>query len=202
MWYNGDIWGELAFCEKVPFPLDTNLGGGTLKSMNKMNPNIRTKLHGFTIVELLIVIVVIAILAAISMAAYSGISDKANDSAVKSDFAHFIRKYELARVDSTNNQYLNLTKAMGLSFSKSAYMLNRYNFYICINPDRNQYAIGAQSKSGKSFRYSTITGKTEEVASVDQAATCIAAGTTSPAASYASSAYKNYVPIGWTSWAN
>ena len=179
----------------------TPTSGGTLKSMNKMNPTIHTKLHGFTIVELLIVIVVIAILAAISMAAYSGISDKANDSAVKSDFAHFIRKYELARVDSTNSQYLNPTKAMGLSFSKSAYMLNRYNFYICINPDRNQYAIGAQSKSGKSFRYSTITGKTEEVASVDQAATCIAAGTTSVDAAYAAAAVSN--SNAWSSsWVN
>ena len=169
--------------------------------MNKINPTIHTKLHGFTIVELLIVIVVIAILAAISMAAYSGISDKANDSAVKSDFAHFIRKYELARVDSTNSQYLNPTKAMGLSFSKSAYMLNRYNFYICINPDRNQYAIGAQSKSGKSFRYSTITGKTGEVASVDQAATCIAAGTTSVDAAYAAAAVSN--SNAWSSsWVN
>ena len=82
MWYNGDIWGELAFCEKVRFLLDTNLGGGTLKSMNKMNPNIRTKLHGFTIVELLIVIVVIAILAAISIAAYTNIQQRAKNTAI------------------------------------------------------------------------------------------------------------------------
>ena len=80
-------------------------------------------------------------------------------------------------------------------------MPNRYNFYICINPDRNQYAIGAQSKSGKSFRYSTITGKTEEVASVSQAATCIAAGTTSVDAAYAAAAVSNS-NVWSSSWVN
>ena len=41
------------------------------------------KAHGFTIVELLIVIVVIAILAAIAIAAYTNIQDRANDAVVQ-----------------------------------------------------------------------------------------------------------------------
>ena len=60
---------------KKRFSLDTNLGGGTLKSMNR-------KAHGFTIVELLIVIVVIAILAAISIAAYTSIQQRAKNTAI------------------------------------------------------------------------------------------------------------------------
>lgn len=40
---------------------------------------------GFTLIELLIVIVVIAILAAISVVAYSGIQNRANDSIVQQD---------------------------------------------------------------------------------------------------------------------
>lgn len=43
------------------------------------------KTQGFTIVELLIVIVVIAILAAISIIVYNGIRNRANDTSVKSD---------------------------------------------------------------------------------------------------------------------
>ena len=41
----------------------------------------QTKSSGFTIVELLIVIVVIAILAAITIVAYNGIQDRANTTA-------------------------------------------------------------------------------------------------------------------------
>jgi prepilin-type N-terminal cleavage/methylation domain-containing protein len=46
---------------------------------------LKTK-SGFTIVELLIVIVVIGILAAITIVAYNGIQDRANDTSVKSDY--------------------------------------------------------------------------------------------------------------------
>ena len=42
----------------------------------------KNKQHGFTIVELLIVIVVIAILAAITIVAYNGIQQRANNSAI------------------------------------------------------------------------------------------------------------------------
>ena len=45
----------------------------------------QTKSRGFTIVELLIVIVVIAILAAITIVAYTGITKNANNSAAKSN---------------------------------------------------------------------------------------------------------------------
>ena len=40
---------------------------------------------GFTLVELLIVIVVVAVLAAITTVAYSGVQNRANDSAIQSD---------------------------------------------------------------------------------------------------------------------
>lgn len=45
------------------------------------------KAHGFTIVELLIVIVVIAILAAISIVAYTGIQSRARDTTRQSDIS-------------------------------------------------------------------------------------------------------------------
>ena len=54
-------------------------------------------LRGFTIVELLIVIVVIAILAAISVVAYNGIQDRAADTKRESDIASIekaLRGYE------------------------------------------------------------------------------------------------------------
>jgi len=50
---------------------------------------------GFTIVELLIVVVVIAILAAITIVSYNGITNRANQSASKSTAASVQKKIEL-----------------------------------------------------------------------------------------------------------
>ena len=56
--------------------------------------------RGFTIVELLIVIVVIAILAAITIVAYNGIQSRAKDSRIQSDIQSVAKKIELYAVDN------------------------------------------------------------------------------------------------------
>ena len=58
-----------------------------------------TKRGGFTIVELLIVIVVIAILAAISVVAYTGIQQRARDTQRKSDLSNLSKAIKLYQVD-------------------------------------------------------------------------------------------------------
>lgn len=57
------------------------------------------KHKGFTIVELLIVIVVIAILAAISIVAYNGIQERARYSSMQSDIASIDKAIQLFYVD-------------------------------------------------------------------------------------------------------
>ncbi|MDB5165290.1 MAG: gspG [Candidatus Saccharibacteria bacterium] len=57
------------------------------------------KQSGFTIVELLIVIVVIGILAAIVIVAYNGIQGRARDSRRTNDAASIIKALELYRID-------------------------------------------------------------------------------------------------------
>ena len=56
---------------------------------------------GFTIVELLIVVVVIAILAAITIVSYNGITARANDSAIKTGLSSTIKKINVRETTST-----------------------------------------------------------------------------------------------------
>lgn len=60
----------------------------------------RQKQAGFTIVELLIVIVVIAILATISIVAYRGIQERGRDSQRDSDIATITKALEMYYIDN------------------------------------------------------------------------------------------------------
>jgi len=61
---------------------------------------IKNKNTGFTIVELLIVIVVIAILAAITIVAYNGIQDRARNSAAAQSSSQAAKKIKVWQVDN------------------------------------------------------------------------------------------------------
>ena len=63
------------------------------------------KSKGFTIVELLVVIVVIGILAAITVVSYTGISRRAVAASIQSDLSNASRKLELYRAEDPNNYY-------------------------------------------------------------------------------------------------
>lgn len=65
-------------------------------SNNKLNS---TKPNGFTIVELLIVIVVIGILAAITIVSYSGITNRANATKAQTNAANTLKVAEAYNAD-------------------------------------------------------------------------------------------------------
>jgi prepilin-type N-terminal cleavage/methylation domain-containing protein len=70
-----------------------------------MNINLNTKERGFTIVELLIVIVVIGILAAISIVAYNGVQNRAKTSNAQSTATNLAKKAEIYNTDDTTTGY-------------------------------------------------------------------------------------------------
>lgn len=59
--------------------------------------------YGFTIVELLILIVVIGILAAISVVAYNGIQDRANDTLRRDGANKILKAYKLYMAETGGN---------------------------------------------------------------------------------------------------
>lgn len=67
--------------------------------------DIKTKSQGFTIVELLIVVVVIAILAAITIVSYTGITNRANAATSQETAANFQKKVETYAADGPTGSY-------------------------------------------------------------------------------------------------
>lgn len=109
--------------------------------------------RGFTIVELLIVIVVIGILATITIVAYNGIQQRAYDAAIQSDLTNFHTQMGLWQAQNGSYpQYLTID--MGLKFSRGSYGLDYQNNNVryCANPATSQYILYAKSKSGNFFR--------------------------------------------------
>lgn len=122
---------------------------------------------GFTIVELIIAIVVIAILAAISIVSYTGIQNRAHDTAIQVHLRQMYQKFELEKFD-------------GIGYSNyfgSGYDIQPENLDTLLPPDRTSLASGDNvlsatvsyryfsdgcdqltitllSKSGNAFRYS------------------------------------------------
>lgn len=72
-----------------------------------------THLKGFTIVELLIVIVIIGILAAITVVAYNGIQDRANTAKINSDLSTFNKAIQAARYNSGEQALRFITNSTG-----------------------------------------------------------------------------------------
>lgn len=111
---------------------------------------------GFTIVELLIVVVVIAILAAITIVSYNGITNQANDTAVKNDLQQLSKRMEIFKIESGLDRYPNIssdfTTNLGVKFSKNSYNTSVTNSAIyCGTADGSSYIFIGLSKSGTSW---------------------------------------------------
>jgi general secretion pathway protein G len=90
-------------------------------------------LSGFTIVELLIVVVVIAILAAITIVSYNGITNRAKTSSIKSDIGNAIQAMEVAKVDSATNDYPTAFPSNVKTSAGNALSLSADTNGFCIN---------------------------------------------------------------------
>ncbi len=101
--------------------------------------------RGFTIVELLIVIVVIAILAAITIVAFNGVQNRAKDSNAQSTLSSLIKKVEAYRFDVGNGSELypaslsTINAANTGNVTAGYYPLNG-NRYYCLDVSYDTYS--------------------------------------------------------------
>lgn len=103
-----------------------------MRSKRAPSPNV-----GFTIVELLIVVVVIAILAAITIVAFNGIQQRAQSSALQSSLSQAFKKLEVYKVD--NGSYPANLSSTGITFSAditSVYAANSTGSQYCLSAVR------------------------------------------------------------------
>lgn len=104
-------------------------------SLSNTKSKLRTE-SGFTIVELLIVVVVIAILAAITIVSYNGITARANDSATKATVGSYQKKAEVYAADGPTGKYPVASTDLTSDASKPYYISGITTTYVTTDASR------------------------------------------------------------------
>lgn len=125
--------------------------------------------NGFTIVELLIVVVIVGILASITVVSYNGITGRANDASLQSDLRNMGQAVMIsgngASAPPTDEATLSV---VGLKASKGSYGNDlvsggmKYNLLYCSTVTSYQpatFAFVAASKSRNVFAFQNLMGK-------------------------------------------
>lgn len=173
---------------------------------------LKPRARGFTIVELLIVVVVIAILAAITIVSYQGITARANDAAVQNDLSAFAKRIQLYAVENygTYPTTTAVLSTLELRASRQSYEtneVNRGNLTYCTDgaTPSARFVLVGKSKSGTVWIHSSTNGPGLYP---DQAAYNGAHSSVCPALGFASGTYSSaqgYHPPqwgtpGWQTW--
>lgn len=118
---------------------------------------------GFTIVELLIVIVVIGILAAITVVAYTGISQQASATALKSDLTQAKTQLDLAKINSGNDTYPASPSGTNPPTSLKPSPSTTYQYTVDNNSSPATYCLSATNNTtGQAFHLDSTTGTPED----------------------------------------
>ena len=163
-----------------------------------------SKQTGFTIVELLIVIVIIAILAAITIVAYNGIQNRANDTAVQTDLANYARKAQ--EFNALNSEFPNTAgelDGLDVRAAQGSYDGSTNNLFYCTRiqsatPDI--FIFAAKAKSGTIYYVSSGGRGTLAGPSITIGTVCTQIGLTAGSNNWGNNGYTTTTST-WNAWA-
>lgn len=127
---------------------------------------------GFTIVELLIVIVIIGILAAITIVSYNGIQSRARETSLKSDLTNIAKQIEVFHADGDYPANDAQLQSINAKFSFSPVGTNAI---ACINPNGTTAGFALfvrDTVSGRQFKYASGQGTSEVSLAWSSTGTC------------------------------
>ena len=135
--------------------------------------NSKIKISGFTIVELLVVIVVIGILAAITIVSYTGIAGRAVVSSLQSDLTNAAQQLKLFQID--NSAYPTTIDCSIPDSSTNKCIKsssgNTYLYYPTNTSNPQTFSLNAKNSNGVSYR---ITDSSAVLAASDYRTSCYA----------------------------
>lgn len=165
---------------------------------------------GFTIVELLVVIIVIAILTAITIVSYAAVQNASKESVTQQDLATFgkiMTRYKADTGSYPSDTSSILTNAYKVSFHTSILEdKTAYNLIYCSAPPYGSYSLLALTKTGKRFYIQDGDVAKEYTGSVAWTGTTLSTICSSVKSGTTNAGVPGYrksgSPAGWQTWSN
>lgn len=119
------------------------------------------KQKGFTVVELIIVIVVIAVLIALTLLGFNGVRSRTQEVSVQNDMKNISKQVEVFRLDRGRYPAASTLQELGIKVNKSTYGVNPTGatIFYCVDSAGAVYSIVARVKSTKLLQYLSSTGE-------------------------------------------